>query len=741
MKISGKEGYRMKQRMISVLLTLAVVFSLMVPAAQAAITAPKTTTIEAQKIWNYFYAKLGNEYGVAGVMGNLKAESSLKAINLQNSYEKKLGYTDTTYTDAVDDGSYTEFASDSAGYGIAQWTYSSRKKNLLKFAQDRNASIGNLEMQLDFLWKELSSGYSGLITTLKTADSIQTASDAFLVRFERPADQSDAVKEKRAGYGQTYYDKYATGKGTSTTPSTPAATTLKLGTITGTVGSLSVNDQPKASKYCTSLFTIPEGAVCTVYTNKTSGHWYWVEYNGQQGWASGNYIKLGSAIKSMQYLDINGYIDGSNTGNIKGYGRADVYINGFKVANDCTDYYVKWPQGTKYELRDIQASDGYTYTGMKEGSRTGTIGSSTANVRLILNAVPKTVRINFYLNYDYSAMTTKTVTQGQAYGTLPNAYPKDGYTFEGWYTAKTGGTKITASTIFNGSSDITLYPRYTQNPVAEPQEVTIYYYTDGNLTMTQTTAIGDIYASDYMVKDGYTFLGWYSSPTGGTKYNGTKITETSPRTLYAQYAAEAPKEYTVCFYVNGAAWKTMTVTNGGTYGTLPNPSLSGYEFQGWYTSASGGTRITSSTKVNLTETQNLFARFTQVDNGGNIILQINNPTMYINGRPSSIDAQGTVPVIRNDRTLLPVRAVFEAMGGTVGWDGQNRIVTLSLDGETLYLQIGTGYALDGNLNKYYLDAAPVIINDRTMLPIRFIVEYFDGTVEWDGSTRTVLIKY
>ncbi|MBQ9852628.1 MAG: hypothetical protein IJO37_06915, partial [Ruminiclostridium sp.] len=191
----------------------------MVPAAQAAITAPKTTTIEAQKIWNYFYAKLGNEYGVAGVMGNLKAESSLKAINLQNSYEKKLGYTDTTYTDAVDDGSYTEFASDSAGYGIAQWTYSSRKKNLLKFAQDRNASIGNLEMQLDFLWKELSSGYSGLITTLKTADSIQTASDAFLVRFERPADQSDAVKEKRAGYGQTYYDKYATGK--TTTPTAP----------------------------------------------------------------------------------------------------------------------------------------------------------------------------------------------------------------------------------------------------------------------------------------------------------------------------------------------------------------------------------------------------------------------------------------------------------------------------------------------------------------------------------------
>ncbi|MBR5791827.1 MAG: InlB B-repeat-containing protein [Ruminiclostridium sp.] len=358
-------------------------------------------------------------------------------------------------------------------------------------------------------------------------------------------------------------------------------------------------------------------------------------------------------------------------------------------------------------------------------------------------APAKTFTASIYLNSDYSAAATMEVTQGKAYGTLPTPYTKEGYTFDGYYTAKTGGTKVTSSTVFNGTSDIYLYPQYTKNPVVEPEKVTIYYYTDGNLTMTQTASIGDIYASDYMVKEGYTFLGWYSSATGGTKYNGTKITETSPRTLYAQYEKEAPQQYTVYLYMNGYVYKTLTVTNGSTYGTLPTPSLSGYTFQGWYTSVTGGSKVTSSTKVNLTGSQTLYARFAAVEvpSSGNIILQINNPTMYINGRPSSIDAQGTVPVIRNDRTLLPVRAVFEAMGGTVGWDGQNRIVTLTRDGETLYLQIGTGYAMDGALNKYYLDSAPVIINDRTMLPIRFIVEYFDGTVEWDGSTRTVLIKY
>lgn len=80
-----------------------------------------------QKIWNYLYAKLGNAYGVAGIMGNMMAESGLRPNNLQNSYETKLGFTDEAYTTAVDTGSYTNFIHDSAGYGLVQWTYWSLK--------------------------------------------------------------------------------------------------------------------------------------------------------------------------------------------------------------------------------------------------------------------------------------------------------------------------------------------------------------------------------------------------------------------------------------------------------------------------------------------------------------------------------------------------------------------------------------------------------------------------------------
>lgn len=78
-------------------------------------------------------------------------------------------------------------------------------------------SIGDLEAQLGFLYKELSESYPSVLAALKTATSVRAASDKVLTDFERPADQSEAVKIKRAGYGQTYYDKYA--KAAVSTPS------------------------------------------------------------------------------------------------------------------------------------------------------------------------------------------------------------------------------------------------------------------------------------------------------------------------------------------------------------------------------------------------------------------------------------------------------------------------------------------------------------------------------------------
>ena len=74
-----------------------------------------------EKIWNFLKSKGLSSCGAAGLMGNLYAESGLNPQNLQNSYEKKMGHTDASYTAAVDNGSHGNFARDGAGYGLAQW--------------------------------------------------------------------------------------------------------------------------------------------------------------------------------------------------------------------------------------------------------------------------------------------------------------------------------------------------------------------------------------------------------------------------------------------------------------------------------------------------------------------------------------------------------------------------------------------------------------------------------------------
>ena len=166
-------------------------------------------------IWNYFKGKIGNEYGVAGLMGNLQAESNLRPNNLQNSYESSLGYTDTSYTSAVDNGTYSKssFVYDEAGYGLAQWTYWSRKKALYEMYKSGGySSIGSIELACDYLWYELQNSYKGVLSVLKSATSIRQASDKVLHDFENPADQSESVEVKRASMGSAIYNEL-TGTG------------------------------------------------------------------------------------------------------------------------------------------------------------------------------------------------------------------------------------------------------------------------------------------------------------------------------------------------------------------------------------------------------------------------------------------------------------------------------------------------------------------------------------------------
>ena len=179
-------------------------------AKAAAVTTPaaSATGNNEKAIWNFLIGKGLNAYAAAGIMGNIYAESAFNPRNLQNSYEKKIGLTDEEYTAAVDAGTYTNFAKDCAGYGLAQWTYHTRKQGLLSKAKAAGKSVGDLNIQLSFLWEELQ-GYKKVMQQLKAAGSVAEAASAFMIGFERPADQSATAQKKRASYGQKYFDKYA----------------------------------------------------------------------------------------------------------------------------------------------------------------------------------------------------------------------------------------------------------------------------------------------------------------------------------------------------------------------------------------------------------------------------------------------------------------------------------------------------------------------------------------------------
>ncbi|GEM_PF-234900 len=120
-------------------------------------------------------------------------------------------------------------------------------------------------------------------------------------------------------------------------------------------------------------------------------------------------------------------------------------------------------------------------------------------------------------------------------------------------------------------------------------------------------------------------------------------------------------------------------------------------------------------------------------------MQIGNPMMTVNENNVEIDTgRGTAPMVINNRTLVPIRAIIEAFGGTVEWNDSTNQVTLELEGNTIKLVIdsNTGYI---NGTPYSLDVAPTTINDRTMLPIRFVAEGFNLGVAWDEGRQLVSV--
>lgn len=123
-----------------------------------------------------------------------------------------------------------------------------------------------------------------------------------------------------------------------------------------------------------------------------------------------------------------------------------------------------------------------------------------------------------------------------------------------------------------------------------------------------------------------------------------------------------------------------------------------------------------------------------------IVLQINNPHMVFNGIEKDIDSgKDTSPVIVDGRTLLPIRALIEELGGTVEWDEKTKGVLIDLDKKKINLVINSKKAVVNGEDRN-LDVPPMIIKNRTMVPLRFIIENLGYDVQWEEDTQKIIIS-
>ena len=245
---------------------------------------------------------------------------------------------------------------------------------------------------------------------------------------------------------------------------------------------------------------------------------------------------------------------------------------------------------------------------------------------------------------------------------------KTGYTFNGWYTAVSGGSQVTTATSFTSSSMVSIYAHWTANTY------TLNFNGNGGSAITSTKTV--TYDSTYgtlasATRTGYTLAGWYTAASGGTQItDSTKVTITDAQTLYAHWTANT---YTVSYNANGGSVSpaSKTVTYDSTYGTLATPTRTGYAFAGWFTAASGGTQITTSTKVTITAEQTIYAHWTANDYTYSIVYKSSNGTSL--GTSSITKTFGTTNTV-----TPPAKTGYTTPAAqSVAWDATSKTITFT----------------------------------------------------------------
>lgn len=216
---------------------------------------------------------------------------------------------------------------------------------------------------------------------------------------------------------------------------------------------------------------------------------------------------------------------------------------------------------------------------------------------------PISVPVSFNGNGGVSSAQQQSYDYGGPYSTLPTA-SRNGYLFSGWYTSPSGGSPVTSETIVISHYAHTLYAHW------QPKAIVVSFDANGGeLKYQQVVHYNQVYGTlPTASRKGYTFAGWYTAKTGGTRVTETTlVTNANNHTLYARWTGNS---YKVTLQSNGGAVSpaSITATYGKAYGTLPTPTKTGYYFSHWNTKVNGsGATVTSSTIVNTAANHTLYA--------------------------------------------------------------------------------------------------------------------------------------
>lgn len=151
--------------------------------------------VDVKDAYEFFKSCGLSAYGSAAIVANIYAESNMDSENLENIYNSRWKITNKEYVQKVDTTAYN--FNDGAGFGLCQWTYRSRKVALQEYAKFVGKSIGDAQMQMEFIMLELKNDYKSLLTKLQNSKDVEMLTKAVMVDYERPADVSEKAIAKR----------------------------------------------------------------------------------------------------------------------------------------------------------------------------------------------------------------------------------------------------------------------------------------------------------------------------------------------------------------------------------------------------------------------------------------------------------------------------------------------------------------------------------------------------------------